>query len=89
MDSVSSLSTASTVALDFTFASTHTVDTGINWLYNNGMVKNKEQTMIEQGTICVLRKTWIDGSCELLVMPLADQKSYKEWTGCFSYWSAQ
>ena len=41
--------------------------------------------MIEQGTICVLRKAWIDGECELLIMPLADQKSYKEWTGCFSY----
>jgi len=41
--------------------------------------------MIEQGTICVLRKAWIDGVCEELIMPLADQNSYKEWAGCFSY----
>jgi hypothetical protein len=51
----------------------------------SGSLVDKEPKMIEQGTICVLRKAWIDGECEILVMPLADQLSYKEWTGCFSY----
>ena len=41
--------------------------------------------MIERGTVCVLRRAWIDGVCEELIMPLADQRSYREWQGCFSY----
>ena len=40
---------------------------------------------MERGTICVLRWAWIDGVCEEAIMPLNDQWTYKEWSGCFSY----
>jgi hypothetical protein len=41
--------------------------------------------MIERGEICVMRKAWIDGQCEELVMPLNNQAQYQEWNGCFSW----
>ena len=41
--------------------------------------------MIQRGTVCVLRQAWIDGVCEELIMPLNDQRAYREWAGCFSY----
>jgi hypothetical protein len=40
---------------------------------------------MQRGTICVVRKAWIDGVCEELIMPLVDQGQYREWSGCFSY----
>jgi hypothetical protein len=41
--------------------------------------------MIERGTVCVLRQACIDGVSEELIMPLNDQRAYREWAGCFSY----
>ena len=43
--------------------------------------------MIQRGTVCVIRRAWIDGVCEDLIMPLAADRqwTYPEWQGCFSY----
>jgi len=49
---------------------------------------NKDMNM-KKGEICVIRMAWIDGVCEELIMPLANQASYKEWVGCFSYIGAE